>query len=268
MSATTMDARAVKTAVARRYPARQTSNGFPMPGPYVVAEELFQVDVLAFGVTGKDAGKWIGHEVKVSRSDYRTELLHPGKRLGAVSECDRFYMVTPKGLLSADEKAYEEPEWEPEDFAREPCPNHCTRDRHRGERGYWSRNAVYEWLRCDACDQRGYVAKSRVEREAPTLWVPRDVGLIEVWKNGSRIVREPAFRMGWTPSPLDRRRISEMLRWVSLRPDPRHAGLVTQQRERSQRHRDAYREHEQARRQRLERIAAVRPVPVQEQETR
>jgi hypothetical protein len=251
-AAVKMDAREVKDALARRYPARSTSNGFPMAGPYVVAEELFNIDVLAFGVTSGDAGKWIGHEVKVSRSDYRSEVLNPHKRLSAVTECDRFYMATPKGLLTDEEKAFDEPDWAPEDFHRTPCPNHCRKDRGEKRRMRWLTDEEQERLglqsfsrvECEACEQKGYVEKSRVEREAPTLWIPKDVGLIEVWSNGSRIVREPAFRMTWKPPAVDRRRIAAMLRWVSLRPDPRHDGLVAEQRRISKGYREAEREQE------------------------
>lgn len=44
-----------------------------------------------------------GFEVKVSRGDFLKELKDPNKRKHAMSLCDRFYFVTPRGLIKLNE---------------------------------------------------------------------------------------------------------------------------------------------------------------------
>jgi hypothetical protein len=82
-----------------------------MAGQWVCIEEWREVDLLALSAWSDAAV--IGYEVKVSRSDLRQELLRPRKRTEAVAMCTEFYFAVPKGLLKADELAYEEPEWSP-----------------------------------------------------------------------------------------------------------------------------------------------------------
>jgi len=83
-----------------------------------------------------------------------------------------------------------------------------------------------EWTVCATCKGRGYMRKSVVEEEAPTLWIPNDVGLIEVHPNGRcHVVRkaplgEPTHPMG---------DLCQLIRWVSYRPDPRHVAEAERQ---------------------------------------
>lgn len=252
--------------VRRRYPASADQ----MPGPWTVLVEYVRIDVLAFCAwshasparrcTGKPI---IGHEVKVSRSDYRRELLRPDKRVANVARCTEFYMVTPKGLLTDEEKAYVEPEhFEGQAFERERCPAKCHRpDRYERKRGYRdsgqtvddpatvyggpvcsvyaSRGITWRsapdgqvdegmevhpagrrkvWQVCPTCEGRGYLRKSVVEIEAPTLWIPNDVGLLEVDDRGCHVVRKSPINH----EPKRNWSIGELVRWVSMRPDPRH----------------------------------------------
>lgn len=86
---------------------------------------------------------------------------------------------------------------------------------------------------CPVCDGKGYLAKSRVEREAPTLWVPSDSGLVVVRDNGSTHIvkhapkRKDAFGLLWTGGAYSnikvaRQHANKVARWASNRPDPRH----------------------------------------------
>jgi hypothetical protein len=43
--------------------------------------------------------KRIAYEIKVSRSDFISELKEPGKRVSAMHHSDEFYFVAPKGML-------------------------------------------------------------------------------------------------------------------------------------------------------------------------
>lgn len=98
-----------------------------------------------------------------------------------------------------------------------------------------------QWVKCPACAGKGHSELSRVEREAPTLWVPKDVGLVVVGPGGCSVLKEapknktpepilPYPFMGGvheklTPeasSRINRQHISQLVRWTSARPDPRH----------------------------------------------
>lgn len=205
----------------------------------------------------------VGYEVKVSRGDMRTELLRPWKRQRAVASTTKFYFAVPKGLLTFDELAYTEPEWPDGSFDRVECPWPCrkTLRRNRGwarslsapgsSRGmlrvpvpavlssrYAYLNESWTFIKCPNCKGKSYVDKSIVEKEAPTLWVPNDVGLIEVDGRGCHEVRRsPKRKMPDLLIELDRKlgideestnrvrrqQINTLVRWASARPDPRHA---------------------------------------------
>jgi hypothetical protein len=97
------------------------------------------------------------------------------------------------------------------------------------------RTQGFEDVVCPMCDGRGHAGVSRVESEAPTLWVPKDVGLIEVYPSGALVVRREAPK-NKTPKTIlgdahqgddrdrsRRQRVADIVRWTSYRPDPRHA---------------------------------------------
>jgi hypothetical protein len=277
----------VKTKLLGRHPA--TSQG--LIGEWTCTTEFAGIDFLAISAWGK--GRRIGYEVKVSRGDMRSELLEPGKRARAVAMCNEFYFAVPAGLLKDEEIAFEEPEWEPGDFERKPCPGVgpfgdvrayrgarfergsrydrrypgvCHKKRGRGyysapgypdlprgkscwvevpvpvvlrdpeelqaERGYPSNTFDLRYqleergrvcVVCPTCGGTGYLRKSRVERCAPTLWVPRDVGLVTVSARGCRVVKKAPVRV---PRELHWKEVAQLVRWVSVRPDPRHRGLA------------------------------------------
>ncbi len=77
---------------------------------------------------------------------------------------------------------------------------------------------------CWVCGGKGYLEKSRVERDAPTLWVPRDVGLVTVSARGCRVVKKAPRRKVPKPLATSRQQINDLVRWVSHRPDRRHRG--------------------------------------------
>lgn len=205
-----------------------------MPGPWTCVEEWMGIDLVAFSAWAS-AGNYarVGYEVKVSRSDLRRELLNPGKRMRAVRWCNEFYLAVPRGLLTASELAYREPDWEPGDFTRESCPaateplwpSRCRRGKVEAiligplerTRSSYRHHVV---VKCPTCQGKGTIGASRVEKTAPTLWVPNDVGLVEVDGNGCHITRRAPRRQdvpALSPSTL-----GQLVRWVSLRPDPRH----------------------------------------------
>lgn len=240
-----MNAREVKDALRRRHPATSEH----MVGPWTVLEEVFEIDVLAIGANANPVNAArkvryprVGYEVKVSRGDMRSELLKPSKRRNARRLCSEFYFAVPRGLMKPGEIEFLEPEWEPEDFMRETCPAHCRRPRKRDlwgdekppkgtalyteiavrwprQKGWPSGYPLYGWVDCETCDGKGYLSKSRVEVEAPTLWVPRDCGLIEVDGRGCHVVRKSPVQ---EPLPLNPYELGTLVRWASVRPDPRH----------------------------------------------
>lgn len=240
-------------------------------GRWTTIREWMGIDLLALDAWS--AGAVIGYEVKVSRADMRTELLKPHKRLRAVQHTTHFYFAVPKGLFTFEELAYTEPEWSPEDWQRVPCPWPC---RKRSRKKSWSvpperrlkgylkvpvpvvlqqrdlirlvpryhdeKGGGWTWVKCPNCKGKAWIEKSRVEREAPTLWVPNDVGLIEIDGRGCHVVREsptrkepkiftqldPAYYDKLDPETtnrLHRQHVNVFARWVSARPDPRHRGM-------------------------------------------
>jgi hypothetical protein len=224
----------IKAALRRRHPAL-SAGGFV--GEWTCLEEFHDIDLLAFSAWSSRQYRRVGYEVKVSRADYRRELLKPYKRVGAVAWCHEFFFAVPDGLLSAAELEFVEPEWQEGDFARVPCPNHCRLGKrsallvgplpatyYRGWAGVSHR--PYVDLACERCEGRGYLERSRVEREAPTLWVPRDVGLVVVRASGKTRVARPAPKK---PLPRDYKErsanqlLADLVRHASARPDPRHA---------------------------------------------
>jgi hypothetical protein len=260
----------VKEALRRRHHAAGGTG--LMVGEWTCVEELFGIDLLAWSAWGKH--ERVGYEVKISRSDYRRELLKPDKRQAAVERCTRFYFAVPDGLLTRDELAYREPgDLRPGDFERERCPGFAIGDpidtaelalfdshrarrwrpryggpchRLRGDRTHtvevpvpWVFEPSTEYMRrvgpaehdirtgqgvtritCPTCAGKGYVAKSRVEQEAPTLWVPADVGLVVIKDDGSSLVKRKApVRV---QRALSEGEMAHAFRWASVRPDPRH----------------------------------------------
>lgn len=270
----------VKDALRRRHPAYEP--GFAGVGRWTCLEEWANIDLLALDAWR--AADVIGYEVKVSRGDLRSELLNPTKRAAAVAMCTRFYFAVPAGMLTPEERAYEEPEWAAEDFERAPCTNPDCRaaaprrgyrsrapkprgsrlrgtaregvsihlgfgvDRGVDPRGWTYTHSFEIEACCTICKGYGTTTRSRVELEAPTVWIPRDVGLVAVGRGGCSVLKEsprrkitepllpwpyvtdgpPATGRGSRMPPedharLQRQAIAQLVRWVSARPDPRHA---------------------------------------------
>ncbi len=233
-----MNARTLKDALHARHPATINLGWTTTAGAWTVVEELLGIDVLAISAWAKPQPSFgrvayprVGYEVKVSRSDYRRELLKPGKRARAVSWCHAFFMAVPKGLLKPEEIAYDEPEWEPQDFIRTPCPvSYGQPEAPKGWREYPGTcrsgeriHAGGEIRKCGRCEGKGYLTKSRVEREAPMLWVPKDVGLVVVDGVGCKVVKPAPISK--TVPDVTSMQFAQMIRWVSVRPDPRHRSV-------------------------------------------
>lgn len=296
-----LDADDIFDALRKRHPAYEP--GFAGVGRWVTLREWQGVDLLALDAWRP--AQVIGYEVKVSRSDMRSELLKPAKRAAAVAACTQFYFAVPAGMLTDEERAWAEPEWEPGDFERQRCGGiepFGPVDTHRWDvrQGYQAYGGKCEGnlrrrgkqtgpftikvpipttlssqlrfvtpgtltqdqieyrlfrqaqdelevkgaarIPCPACSGKGYAAKSKAESLGPTLWVPRDVGLVVVGSAGTatvlkhapkREVTEPIMPYPFAPgtnarvtpevsSRLQRQAINTLVRWVSARPDPRH----------------------------------------------
>jgi len=239
-----MTAGQVKDALRRHHPGHTAQS---MVGEWTCIEEWLGIDLLALSAW-HDAHV-IGYEVKVSRSDLRRELLAPWKREKAVASTTEFYFAVPAGLLTADELAWHEPEWQQGDFERVECPGITPMGKHhvnrfndvhyrdfdgRCQRPYghkgkgslvrvpvpptvlvppegaseahaaewverWPSHATWQYVTCPTCGGKGYVERSRAEREAPTVWVPRDVGLVTITASGVTIVKPSPYRANPEP---------------------------------------------------------------------
>lgn len=258
-----MTAEAVKAKLRKRYPATQMMGSASIPGPWVCVEEWNRIDMLAIGVTGATGREWIAHEIKVSRSDYRNELLQPCKRDTYKAYSHRLYFVVPDGLLKPEEIEYEQPEYDREAM----CPAKCQRWRrgkrtkqrvpvpvvHSDELHYIDHGKGWTRITCPECDGLGNPAFARVVREAPTLWVPPDMGLIIVNGRGQREIKKaPKHKFGEAlnvygvarrdvADGLTLQAVADLARWVSARPDPRHDGLVDGARKRQKEIRESER---------------------------
>ena len=259
-----LTAEQIKGALHRRHPAIREGGG---PGAWTTVEEWEGIDLMALSAWSSVKPPIVGYEIKVSRSDYRRELLKPAKRLWATQACWQFYLVTPKGLLTDEEKAFVQPEhFEGAAFTRERCPERCespARGKWGGDIcvrrwGKWEKvDAAYgnvacryrlfsygppvqgeefdpsekplsaggprqAWAICETCEGRGYMRKSVVEEEAPTLWVPPDVGLVEIEVRVDGLRCRAVRKAPEQPPSTPLGDIGQLARWISFRPDPRH----------------------------------------------
>jgi hypothetical protein len=233
----------VKDALRRRHPARD-SYGFV--GAWTCLEEWMNIDLLAVSAWSsvKPYPRYarVGYEVKVSRADYRRELAKPGKRAAAVAFCHEFYFAIPRGLLKPDEIAWTPP-WgfdaAGSPFHRLRCPGMYGSPCYDGKvqfgsraiaDGYSGRPRWYSVI-CQTCRGSGWVVDSPAARAgAPKLWVPDDVGLVLVDERGTTTAkkaprRQPALTSdkAWDRDRISDAALAELIRWVSVRPDPRHA---------------------------------------------
>lgn len=244
-----MNAADVKDALRARHPAVIQNGPTKWAGAWTCLEEWLNIDLLAVSawssVRPYPPNARIGYEIKVSRSDYRRELARPAKRAIGVRFCHEFYFAVPRGLLKPEEIAWTPP-WgfdeETAPFERIRCPGFYGAWCHAGEvtfgtraiaDGYASYARRYT-VECPTCQGRGWIAESPATRaDAPKLWVPDDVGLVLVEETGKTIVAKKAPRRNvyanrYEPSPaveFSDFTFGQFVRWVSVRPDPRHADL-------------------------------------------
>jgi hypothetical protein len=213
-----------------------------MPTPWTCIEEFMNIDLWCLAAWRKPSPASqktktyprIAVEVKVSRSDLKSELHNPNKRAWAYMHSDQFYIAVPKGLLKEDEIEFKQPDFEPADYHRTPCPNGCRKIRNRKGSWYWNPNepsltrykSMGTTVECDLCDGKTWVGKSRVEELCPMVWVPPDVGLIEVDAVGCVFTKYAPVNE--SREELSPSQVGLLARWVSIRPDPFHADLREQ----------------------------------------
>jgi len=202
-----------------------------MPGPWTAIEEWRNIDLVAFSAwSSASCYARIGYEVKVSRSDLRSELLSPGKRELNVKWCNEFYLAVPEGLLKPEEIEFVEPDWEPNDWLGERCPGFagrpCVRFYRRKRyvvnvpRPTTTSWAGHENIPCPTCNGKGHLTAPRVIQEAPVCWVPKDIGLVVVNARQAKVVkRSPRRNEVPALTPME---LGQLVRYVSMRPDPRH----------------------------------------------
>jgi hypothetical protein len=150
----------------------------------------------------------------------------PGRRQRWGGECYRAHYGEAKGrhcVPAPIPEVFEIPSWnqprEGEDAQAHAIRVIGARFRYRDDE---------HRVPCWKCGGKGYLERSRVEREAPTLWVPRDVGLVTVNARGCRVVKTAPKRKTPEPIAATRRQVNDLVRWVSHRPDRRHrTGLAT-----------------------------------------
>lgn len=251
-----LEAWEVKNTLRLRHPALDYLDR-TVVGRWVTLEEWENIDLLALDAWR--AAQRIGYEVKVSRADYRAELMKPSKRVKAVSMCTQFYFAVPYDLLKPEEIAFEPLDWAPEDYERGHCTNpqcrfweghphyvhrRLKRSKTPQPRGSRLKGTEREGVSvnvlvttrsgrrlyggapacCYICKGRGHVEKSKVELESPVqLWVPSDVGLIMVGRRDSEVIKRAPKRkpVQLVKSDYD---LHQLVRWASMRPDPRHSG--------------------------------------------
>jgi hypothetical protein len=262
-----LDSTDLVDALRRHHPAYSGPSGMQ----WVCLAEWARIDLLAIECWRQ--ARVIGYEVKISRSDMRAELLAPTKRMEAVARTTQFYFATPAGMLTPDEIEFVEPDdWTLDDYVRQPCTNtDCHAKHYINGRGWMKRSAKprgslkrgtdaegvtvdlgQEYDRvvddhgvtrshyyqrkacCTVCRGYGRLGQSRVEREAPTLWVPSDCGLVEVSRQGVVEVKRAPTRK--TPKPIvggvaepdehrnrvARQSLALLARHASAYQDPRH----------------------------------------------
>lgn len=61
------------------------------------------IDFFAMNTWPSKGHQTIAIEIKVSRSDFTREIRNPEKRLAAMTLCDRYFFVAPKGMLKQED---------------------------------------------------------------------------------------------------------------------------------------------------------------------
>lgn len=231
-----MNAADVKERLRARHPAIDAFGG---PYTWTCIEEWMNIDLLAVSAWAScrpyPRYARVGYEVKVSRADYRRELARPDKRAAAVRFCHEFYFAVPHGLLKPDEIQWVPP-WgfNEETMPLQPggCPGAyghlCLQGRLRSSfrpdaagRPVWNRRLGGE---CPTCWGTGSLAASPAVRAgAPYLWVPDDVGLAVIYPETGRVVIAKKAPRRSPDVKLNDHQFGDLIRWVSFRPDPRHA---------------------------------------------
>lgn len=71
---------------------------------YEAGHQRRYIDTVAVGMTRESGyGTIYCHEIKVSRSDWLSEMRQPEKHRAFLDRCHRFYFVAPKGVILAHE---------------------------------------------------------------------------------------------------------------------------------------------------------------------
>lgn len=178
----------VKDALRRRHSATQSMGVRTVPGPWTCIEELLGCDLIAFSA--------VRYPKNASRGACYPRVGYEVK----VSRSD--YRVE---LRNPDKRSLAVAQCHEFYFA---VPAGLLKPEEKADNG----------------DPERY-AKSA---PPPALWVPRDVGLIEVTRGGCRVVKPSPVRP--EPRAIDGPLVGLIARHVSSHPDPRHDGVVERDR--------------------------------------
>lgn len=85
-------------------PGEQFAGGIFVPECGLNGSTGSRVDALYVGFTNSSGRMLVGHEVKVSRADWRRELEHPGKADTWADECHAWYVVAPDTTIVPPEE--------------------------------------------------------------------------------------------------------------------------------------------------------------------
>jgi hypothetical protein len=257
-----MNAAEVKEALRGRHPAIDPLGG-PGPWTCIEEWLRIDLLAVCAWASARPWPRYarVGYEVKVSRADYRRELARPGKRAAQVAFCHEFYFAVPHGLLKPAEIQWTPPwgfDQEQQPFERARCPGawgaYCqdgllhglgvVYPRSRPEKPSGSRARPFSqgpypdysrayFPTCPTCWGSGWIGESPAVRAgAPPLWIPDDVGLVVVYPEGRVVTAKKAprrqpWKSSFTGNPweagMNDAQLSDLIRWVSYRPDPRHA---------------------------------------------
>lgn len=184
MTATKWTAEEVKTKLRGRHAATQSMGIRTVPGPWTCIEELLGCDLVAFAAVQRP-------------------FHGPGHGTVATAKYPRV------GYEVKVSRA---------DYRKE------LRQPWKRERAISLTHAFYFAVPLGLLTPEEREHRGSQRDGQKTLWVPEDVGLVEVHGGGCRVVHQAPVRL--EPEPIDATLLGVCARHISSHPDPRHDGVV------------------------------------------